>query len=1050
MRSIVMTLLSAAAVLAQVDTGAVSGVITDHSGAVVPGARVRITQEETNFQTELETNGSGFYSAPALRPGPYVIAVDKEGFRAQKSRQFDLRVQDRVEMNFQLELGATTSEITVSAAAPLLESETSSLGQVVEAKTITDLPLNGRSFIQLALTAPGTLPSTRSADRDSFISNGARSVQNSYLLDGVDNKNRIMGFDKSSAQIVQPIIDAIHEFKVQTATFSAEFGQAAGGVVNVTLKSGTNSLHGNVFEFLRNSELDATPYFQPTGGKPLFIQNQFGATLGGPIVKDRTFFFGAWQSSREVNAAPQIASVPTPSMRQGIFPGKVNDPTTHAPFPNNTIPESQWDSVAAKLLPLYPIPNLQGSVRNFFYNPKERVSSDGYSVRVDHRLASKDSLFARISEGFGENHLPTTMPDPANQQGFIDLIARSIMISETHTLASNKVNEFRLGVVFSRNNQDILGPRLFDRYGIKGALDTPRIKGLPNLAITGLSNLGTVGPGNIPIAASGSGNFPSDKSGKIWQLLDNVSWVRNRHTIKFGVDLQRVTMFVYATNSARPTITFNGTYTGNALGDFLLGQIYNTSTSQQQVDTIEQRVYNGYIQDDWKATSRLTLNLGLRYELSTPFVEEFDRQSNFVLDSGPCYLQLITVAERGRCGLPRALTRTDYNNFAPRAGLAYQIAGKTVIRSGFGIFYGRDEDLGIQRRLPNNPPFITSSTFAGDQTNPAFLLRNGFPANALSLAGGGVPDVNNFPFNFPIPYVIQWNLNIQRQLAGNFVAQVGYTGSEAHKLPGVINENQPFPGTGSVNARRPVKGYANIQSYNPYINSKYNALIGRLERRFAKGLTMLASYTYGHSIDGGGNNNDSNDPGPQDARNLSAQKGSSNFDVRHRFVLSGIYQLPFGKSRGILPTIARNWQVSPIFSAQTGQPFTVTLSTDPTGTNTTARPNRLRDGSLPTDRRDPSHWFDTTAFAAPPCVCFGNSGRNILRAPGFVNIDIGISRDLSMRERFRMQFRAEVFNLLNHPNFGLPMMAIGNPQAGIIGSVINPERQIQLAMKLYF
>jgi hypothetical protein len=308
---------------------------------------VKIVEASTNFLTELQTNDSGFYSVPALRPGRYQVSVAKAGFRPQKSQPFDLRVQDRAEINFQLELGPTSSEITVLARAPLLESETSSLGQVIEEKTITDLPLNGRSFIQLAILGARTLPSTRAADRDSFVSNGARAVQNSYLLDGIDNRNRIMGFDKSSVQIVQPVIDAIQEFKVQTSTFSAEFGQAAGGVVNVTMKSGTNSLHGSLFEFLRNSDLDAMPYFQPAGGKPLFVQNQFGATFGGKIIKDRTFFFGSWQSSREVNAAPEIASVPTTVTQQGIFPGKITDPSTHAPFPNNTIPMSQWDKVAA-------------------------------------------------------------------------------------------------------------------------------------------------------------------------------------------------------------------------------------------------------------------------------------------------------------------------------------------------------------------------------------------------------------------------------------------------------------------------------------------------------------------------------------------------------------------------------------------------------------------------------------------------------------------------------------------------------------------------------
>jgi hypothetical protein len=310
--------------------------------------------------------------------------------------------------------------------------------------------------------------------------------------------------------------------------------------------------------------------------------------------------------------------------------------------------------------------------------------------------------------------------------------------------------------------------------------------------------------------------------------------------------------------------------------------------------------------------------------------------------------------------------------------------------------------------------------------------------------------VNNWPINNKLPYVLQWNINVERQLAGDFLFQIGYTGSGAKKMAGVVAVNQPFPGTGNVNARRPYFGWGNVQSYNQYIASTYNGMIMKLERRFAKGMTLLASYTYGHSIDGGGNNNDANDPGPQDARDTAAQKGNSNFDIRHRFVASGLYQLPFGRSRGGLNYLARDWQLSGIFSIQTGQPFTVTSSTDPSGTNTTARPNRLRDGSLPSDQRNINHWFDLTAFAVPTCTCFGNSGRNILRGPGFVNLDFGISRNFAVGERFRIEFRAESFNLMNHPNFGIPNMAIGNQMAGIITTVVNPERQNQLAMKFRF
>jgi hypothetical protein len=1036
----------------QVDTGTISGSVTDKSGSTIPDAVVTINLPATNFTTTLHTNEAGFYSAPGLRPGQYVVTVLRPGFRPQKSAAFDLRVQDRVELNFTLEVGAVTSEVTVSATAPLLEAETSSLGHVVEEKTVNDLPLNGRNFIQLATLGAGTLPSTRTAERDNFVSNGARAIQNSYLLDGVDNKNRIMGFDKSSSQIVQPIIDAIQEFKVQTSSFSAEFGQAAGGVVNVTMKSGTNQLHGNVFEFLRNSQMDATPFFQPAGTiKPLFIQNQFGATTGGKIIRDRTFFFLSWQSTREVNAAPQVGSVPTVAMRQGIFSKAVKDPTTKANFPNNTIPASRWDPVAARLLELYPLPNVAGAgeVKNFSYNPKERVENNLFNLRFDHRFSDRDSMFLRASESFGENQLPTTLPSPANQQGFVDPTARSYVISETHSFSPNKTNELRYGFIYTHIVQDLFGPRLFDEYGIKGALNEPRIKGLPNFAINSLSNLGTAAPGAAPIAATGSGNSPSDKSGKIYELLDNFSWVVNRHTVKAGIDLQRVTQFIYATNSARPTITFNGTYTGIGLGDFLLGYVQNGNTSQQQLDSIIQNVYQGYVQDDWKVTPKLTLNLGVRYELSTPFRENRDRQSNFVLDQGPCFLQVVQAKDAGRCDVGRELVRRDYNNFAPRVGLAYQANAKTVIRSGFGIFYGRDEVIGITRRLPNNPPYVSSATFTGDQTNPAFLLRVGYPPNALSLASDA-GDVNSYPFDFPAPYVTQWNLNVQRELRSGFVAQVAYTGSESHKMPEVVNVNQAFPGTGAVNSRRPFKGFSNIQFYGPLVNSSYHALLAKLERRFSHGISMLGSYTYGHSIDDGKSNNDQNDPAAQDVRNLAANRGSSNFDVRHRFVLSGVLQSQLGKGRGVGAMLLRNWQMAGIYSVQTGQPFTVTLNVDPTASGATARPLRLSDGSLPGDQRSVGRWFNTAAFVAPSCICFGNSGRGILSGPGFMNLDLSLVREFRFGERFRLQGRAEGFNLLNHPNLGLPGTGIGSAGVGTIGSVVNSERQIQMALKLYF
>ncbi len=1043
--------------MAQVDTGTISGIVTDSSNAVIPKAQVIITQQETDQHLRLAANDSGFYSAPGLRTGHYSIQVSHQGFQAQKKTGIQVNVQDRLQVNFTLAVGAAASEVTVEATAPLLESETSSLGQVVQQQTINDLPLNGRLFIQLATLGAGALPSTRTAERDNFISNGARAVQNSYLLDGIDNKNKILGFDSNSSQVIQPVIDAIDEFKVQTSTFSAEFGQAAGGVVNVTMKSGTNQIHGDLFEFLRNDHLDARAFFLASGSKPTFIQNQFGATLGVPIIKDKTFFFGSWQSSRGGSAAPQVASVPLASEHQGVFPSTVKDPTAGGtPFPNNTIPMSRWDPVAAGLFALYPLPTGAGSANNFQYDPIEVVNSDSYNIKIDHHLGVSDSMFGRISQGWLYDNVPTLLPAPGNTNGAANLTQRQVVFSETHLFSGTKVNEFRLGFTYTLENLTLDAPREFEQYGIKGVSPDPYLTGLPTITPTGFTQLGTPTTlGSAPLPAAGGGNRPLEKSGKTWELIDNFSWIHNQHTFKFGFDSSRVTQFGHTLNSARPNFTFNGTYSGNAVGDLLLGDVYSTSVSAVQLITIVQYVYSGYAQDDWKLSRKITVNYGLRYELPLPFSEAHDRQSNFVLDSGPCYFQLVLATQASSCnaGIGSALVRPDTNNFAPRLGVAIQAMDKLVVRSGFGIFYGRDENLGLANRLVANPPFVPSGSYTGTSTVPAFQLQNGIPAGALNSTIGPSTTVYYFPFNYTTPYVEQWNINIERQLPHNFVAQVGYTGSEAHKLYVIDNLNQAIPGPSSipVNSRRPYQGIGTIDEYGPEVNSHYDALIAKLERRFTKGLSLLSSFTYGHSIDGGGNQNDQFDPAPQNAHDLAAQKGNSNFDVTNRFVTSGVWAEQFGTGPGILNHLIREWQFSGIFSAQGGQPFTPILSTDPSNSgSTTTHPNRIADGNLPSGQRTISDWFNLAAFTVPNCICYGNSGRSILRGPGTVDLDFSVVRNFMIRERFRLQFRAESFNLANHPNFGLPAYTIGAAGAGTITTVQGTQRQNQLALKLYF
>jgi hypothetical protein len=1061
--------------LAQVDTGGISGTVSDPSGAVIPGVKVTLTHTETNIRTALTTNASGFFAAPALKVGRYSVGAAVEGFRPATRPAIDLHVQERLEINFTLQVGSAASEVTVTAAAPLLESETSSLGQVVEQKTITDLPLNGRNFIQLATLTAGTLPSSRTAERDNFIANGARAIQNSYLLDGVENKNRILGFDRGVAQIVQPVLDAIQEFKVQTSTFSAEFGQAAGGVVNVTLRSGTNDLHGSAFEFFRNSKLDALPYFQPSaGGRPAFLQNQFGATLGGPVKRSQTFFFASWQTSREVNAAPQIASVPLQPLRDGNFGAtRMYDPATLRAnpagagfvrdlFPNNVIPSSRWDPVSVKFAALFPQPNQPGAVRNFYSNPKERVYANAYNFRGDHRIGARDSIFGRYSASNNDNTLPAVMPPPANDVSIASPNAQSVAVSESHTFSGAKLNEVRFAFVRTQMLQSAPGVRRFAEFGVKGAEEDPAITGLPTVPITNYTTLGTTGPGDLPIAATGGSNMPIDKVGRVWQFIENFSWVKNRHTLKAGADIQQVSMYGYVTNSARPQFAFNGVYTqnpqaragtGHSYGDFLLGLTSNAVVATRSISEIRQRIFQGYLQDDWKVSNNLTLNLGVRYELSRPFVEVNDNQSNFLLEPGPNFGKLILAKDRGASGLDRALIGTDWNNFAPRLGFAWQ-SGKTVVRGGSGLFYGRDENIGVGRRLTNNPPYFIQSRFVSDQINPSIVFKDGLPANALDPAKVSNPELNAHPRNSPMAHVLQWNLNVQRELPRSLVAQIGYTGSGTKKLLYVNNVNLPTPGPGNVDARRPIQGAGGVFYYAPLVNGTYHALLAKIERRFHSGLSLLGSYTYGHAIDGGKSNNDQTDPDPPNPRNLRLNKGNSNYDVRHRFVYSGVYELPFGKGKALLANskagsaLAGGWQLSGIFSSQTGQPFTVSMSTDNTNTGATGRPDRLREGSLPASRRDRAMWFDIAAFAPPSGFNFGNSGRNILRAPGQTNLDLSVARLFTPGERIRIQFRGEIFNVTNTPQFGLPNATVGSAQIGIIGTVVNPERQIQLALKL--
>ena len=1062
--------------LAQVDTGAISGTVKDSTGGVLQAAKVKIVETETEIALSLVTNADGFYSAPALHIGEYTASAQAAGFATQTKTDIELRVQDRLDVDFILAPGQMSTVVTVASQLPPLQTEDSSMGQVVEDETMQNLPLNGRNYIQLATLGAGTSPSRGGAERDTFVANGAREVQNTYLLDGIDNKNKIVGFDNSAAQAIEPVLDGVQEFKVETSTFSAEFGQAAGAVVNVTLKSGTNQFHGSMWEYLRNSFFDATPYFQIEGQKPNYAQNQFGATFGGPIIKNRTFFFASWQGLQSVNMAPQLAGVPTLKQRKGIFSTPIYEPTStvanpkgtgyvRTPFPNKTIPASEWDPVSTKLLALYPLPNLNGAA-NFLSDQAERLTGEQGNIRGDHRFSYKDTFFVRYSKQDNTDVLPAPLPPPSSDPSDVWTEAHSVVGSETHIFRANLINEWRVGYMETREVEQVPGTNLDAEYGIQGAPNYPDVHGLPTFGITDLSTLGTTSSGILPIGATGSGNLPLDKQGRNIQLLDDLSWIKGRHTLKFGVDGEQVTLYGDVTLSARPTFDFTGVYTQNpqsrsgtgaGLADFLLGYVNDYAVSTRSDNENRQHTLEGYIQDDWKVSQKLTLNLGLRYELAMPWYETANHYADLILQPGPAYGMVMTAPEASQYGLRNSFATPDAKNFAPRVGLAYHVTPKTVIRSGFGVFYGRaDENLGVSGRPTDNPPYFLRSINMGDQIHTLIRLSEGIPAGILNPDHIVNANVNYWPIYMPLPYTLEWNFNVQRELGRGFTAQLGYVGSGSHDLYVESNFNQPQPGPGAIEPREPFPAYSAINSYLPLDRSNYNSLIFQIERRFHNGFSFLGAYTWSHSLDYGGQVADSNEIPPQNPDNYTANYGNSNFDVRQRLSVSYIYELPFGRGKTWLtqPGVARaslgGWQLSGVTSIQTGLPFTPILNFDPTNTGTTARPNVVAGAAFyPTDQ-GPNDWFNSSAFVSPGAYTYGNAGRNILVGPGTRNNDVGLQRSASFKERFILRFTAQAFNLFNTPQFGLPNNKVGVSTTGVIATVVTPARQLQLGLHLTF
>jgi hypothetical protein len=1060
------------------DSGIISGTVTDSTGALIAGAKVTLLNVGTSTSQETTTNNVGEYLFTPVRIGKYTLKVEMKGFSTETRPGLILNVQQHMLIDFSLTIGTLEETVVIKSPTPLLDNDTSSIGQVIQNKSILDLPLNGRDYQQLAVLTSGTVPTGGTSPNNitrgaaDFSANGARPLQNNFLLDGVDNNSYVLDLQSGSSQAVAPSVDAMQEFKVQNNNFGAEFGRYGGAVINATIKSGTNEVHGTAFEFLRNSAVDANNFFNNVAGRalPAFRQNQFGGTAGGPLKKNKLFLFSSYQGTRIAQGVTFVSTVPTADQHNGLFTVPIYDPATTRPnpagtgsirdlFPGNQIPVNRFDPTGKKTLDAYPNPNLPGTANNYILNPATHSSTNQYDSRFDLNISNRDSLFGRYSLTDASSVTPGALPPPAVGQvasaGTPTTIHGSAL-SETHTFSNRIVNEFRAG--FNRLSATRLNEstdRLIEAFGFKGIPFYSYIGGLPTIGVTGYTGIGE------------NGTLPNIKLSQVTQFTDSVSFVKGAHALKAGADVRFIISNAVTPSGTRGGYTFTGAYTqnpqsrtrnGDGVADLLLGTAQTATMGTPTLGDLRQRYYGFYAQDDWHVNRNLTLNLGVRLDMNTPFWDHYNRMSNFIMEPGPDFNTLVLAGSRGTSIEDRALVKFYKNQFVPRVGLAYRLPGKAVFRASYGIFNAGTMLFGINNRISFNPPFTESYTYTGDQVSAPFLLSQGFPANALQ------PTVNqtnrqvvSYQTAMPNGYMEQWTGDLQKELPMHLLLDLGYSASVGHKLTASRNADQPLPGPGSTQSREPFPQYTSILRAEPAGNSTYHALEAKLEHRFSTNLTFLAAYTWSHFIDDNPTLLDQNSSAVQNAYNRAGEKGNSNYDIRNRFVGSYAYLLPVGKGQhfvnhgGIVNALIGGWQLNGILSLQAGRPFTPTYSVNTSNSAGGAqRPDRIASGSLTNADPTIAHWFDTAAFVSPVGFAFGDSGRNILTGPSLATFDASLFKMVQINERMQLQIRFESFNALNHANFAQPNAVIGTAAAGTISGTVGNPRQNQAALKLLF
>ena len=1095
----------------QFETAEVLGTIHDPSGSAIRGVSVTLTNESTGVERKTTSDDSGVYDFFNVPPGQYTISAELSGFQTFKTTNVVVDVNARQRVDITLQLGSVNQVVNVTGAAETLETDSSQHDQVINRQQIVELPLNGRNYSDLALLSTNVhrspmsvlFSATGTPREGAFNVNGMRSTYNNFLLDGLDNNAYSPSNQGYSSQVVQPSPDALAEFRVITSNFSAEYGRVSGGVINAATRSGTNQLHGTLYEFLRNTDLNATGFtFSPAVfKKPTLQRNQFGVTIGGPFIKNKLFFFGDYEGYRQLQRYLNFDSIPNLNDRSGVLPVTVYNPLNQTVYPANTpIPISQLNPFAAAVLGGLPAPNGPGRSNNYEALLLVRDYYDKYDAKLDYTISDKMSGFVRWSQRKDLQYYQPDIPGPSggNGNGYIHAIQQQAAAGYTWSVTPGSLLDARFGfthVLAGKVPPYLGGPSMQQLYGIPGLPTSPNLTGgLNSQAISGFSQLGR------------QTSNPQFQNPTTFNPKINYSLIRGRHALKMGYEFMDIRTEVLDINPLYGADTYAGQFskptcavlklaancaiasdaTSYNLADFMFGLPSTIQLGNDLVTNLRQHVHSLYLQDDWRVNEKLTLNLGLRWEFATPIWERDNLWSNF--DPASNTLQRASSGSLYN----RALVHPDYHDFGPRFGFAYSATPKTVVRGGYGITYSFFNRPGSAQEGINAPLALfgikTQSISAGGTAPAGFLTTQNSFTTGLDVPANFNPILSNIdyiPANTRWPYTQSWLVSVQQELTHDTFVELAYNGNHSLRLPIIADYNQAYPnaltstcnatvtsGCLGVQARRPIQSFGPITWLDPAGNNNYNGFSARVEHRTGGGLYFLNSFTWSKAM---GTSEQALEyfsgyyaANPQNIRDLASERGPVSYDIEFMNVTSVVYQLPFGRGRkfgsnmnAVLDAVAGGWEINTINTATSGPPIDVSYSpstaNDVTGlTNdyrgeAILRPNVTGQAATGlTKGQMVNNYFAGYTFTTPPAYApFGNVGRDSFRAPGLWQWDLAADKRFRITERANLQFRSEFFNVLNHTNFGLPTPITTNAAFGTIRTTY-PARQIQFALKLMF